>query len=375
MSVQIDKILDLVVDKGASDLHIAVGSAPVVRLSGRLRALNTPPLTPEDTVALMKSITSERHQQELAETGGTDFGFSFGDKARFRVSAFKQKGNVGLVLRQISNTLLTMEQIGLPPAIKTLLSRPRGMFLVTGPTGSGKSTTLAACIDFINTELDHHIITIEDPIEFYHSHKKCLINQREIGVDVGTFDEAIRRALRQDPDVILVGEMRDLETISAAITAAETGHLLFGTLHTMGAAETISRIVDAFPTNAQEQVKTQLSQALMAVISQALVPKVDGGRVAAHEIMVLTPAISHLIREGKIHRINSEIQTGSRYGMQLMDDRLFDLFKTKKIKYQDMMDKCVNPNEMMQKVRESGLVGAGAGGGGGASSTSGRKKR
>jgi twitching motility protein PilT len=369
--VQIDKILDLVVDKGASDLHLAVGSPPVVRLQGKLRALNTPPLTPEDTLSLMKAVTSERAQQELAETGGADFGFGFGDKARFRVSVFKQKGNVGMVLRQIANDMLTIEQIGLPPAVKTLLTRPRGMFLVTGPTGSGKSTTLASCVNFINAELDAHIITIEDPIEFYHQHKKSIITQREIGVDVGSFDEAIRRALRQDPDVILVGEMRDLETISAAITAAETGHLLFGTLHTMGAAETINRIVDAFPTNQQEQVKTQLSQALMCVVSQTLLPKAEGsGRVAAHEIMVLTPAIAHLIREGKIYRINSEIQTGQRYGMQLMDDKLFELFKKKKIKYQDMMEKCVNPQEMMSKVREQGLAG-----GGPATATSARNRK
>jgi twitching motility protein PilT len=363
MSVQIDKILDLVVDKGASDLHVAVGSPPVVRLQGKLRALNTPPLTAEDTIALMKSITSERCQQELSEKGGTDFGFSFGEKARFRVSVFKQKGFVGMVLRQISNKLLSLDDIGLPPAIKTLLNRPRGMFLCTGPTGSGKSTTLASCIDFINQEMDCHIITIEDPIEFYHQHKKSIITQREIGVDVGSFDEAIRRALRQDPDVILVGEMRDLETISAAITAAETGHLLFGTLHTMGAAETINRIVDAFPTNQQEQVKTQLSQALMCVISQTLCPKAEGsGRVGIHEIMVLTPAIAHLIREGKIFRINSEIQTGSRYGMQLMDDALFEQFRKRRIKYQDMMERCVNPNEMIQKVREAGLGGIAGGG-------------
>ncbi len=379
--MQIDKILDLVVDKGASDLHISVGSPPVVRLQGKLRALNTPPLSPEDTLALMKAISSERCQQELAEKGGADFGFGFGEKARFRVSIFKQKGNVGMVLRQISNKLLTIEQIGLPPAIKTLLTRPRGMFLVTGPTGSGKSTTLASCVDFINQEMDAHIITIEDPIEFYHSHKKSIITQREIGVDVGSFDEAIRRALRQDPDVILVGEMRDLETISAAITAAETGHLLFGTLHTMGAAETINRIVDAFPTNQQEQVKTQLSQALMCVISQALVPKAEGsGRLAAHEIMVLTPAIAHLIREGKIFRVNSEIQTGSRYGMQLMDDALFEMFKKRLIKYQDMMERCVNPTEMISKVRESGLAGMSRGvgeapGADAASETSARQKK
>jgi twitching motility protein PilT len=357
--MQIDKLLDLVVDKGASDLHLTVGVPPVVRLHGKMRALNTPPLTPEDTTALMKSIASERAQQELAEVGGSDFGFSFGEKARFRVSILKQKGNIGLVLRQISNKFLTLEQVGLPPMIKSLLSKPRGMFLVTGPTGSGKTTTLASCIDFMNVEQDLHIITVEDPIEYYHPHKKSVMTQREVGVDVPSFSEAIRRALRQDPDVILVGEMRDLETISAAITAAETGHLVFGTLHTMGAAETINRIVDAYPTNAQAQVRAQLAQALLCVISQALLPKAEGsGRVAVHEIMVMTPAIAHLIREEKIHRINSEIQTGSRFGMQLFDDRLFETFKQKKIKYQDMIEYAVNANDLMARIKESGLLAA-----------------
>jgi twitching motility protein PilT len=357
--MQIDKLLELVVDKGASDLHLAVGTPPVVRLHGKLRALNTPPLTPEDTLALMKSIASERAQQELAEAGGADFGFSFGEKARFRVSILKQKGNVGLVLRQISNKFLTMEEVGLPPMIKSLLAKPRGMFLVTGPTGSGKTTTLASCVDFINIESDCHIITIEDPIEYYHNHKKSIVTQREIGVDIGSFAEAIRRALRQDPDIILVGEMRDLETISAAITAAETGHLVFGTLHTMGAAETIHRIVDAYPTNQQEQCRAQLAQCILCVISQALLPKAEGsGRVAAHEIMVMTPAIAHLIREDKIFRINSEIQTGMRYGMKLMDDCLFELFQKKKIKYQDLIEYSVDANAIMARIKESGLLAA-----------------
>ena len=357
--MQIDKLLDLCIDKGASDLHLAVASPPVVRLHGKLRPLNTPPLTPEDTLELMKSITSERCRQELDETGGSDFGFSFGDKGRFRVSIFKQKGNVGIVLRQIVNRFMSLEEVGLPPMIKTLLAKPRGLFLVTGPTGSGKTTTLASMVDFLNMESDCHIITIEDPIEYYHVHKKSIVTQREIGVDIGSFHEAIRRALRQDPDVILVGEMRDLETISAAITAAETGHLVFGTLHTMGAAETINRIVDAYPTNQQEQVRAQLSQALLCVCSQALLPKSEGGgRVAAHEIMVMTPAIAHLIRENKIHRITSELQTGARVGMQTLDDALFELFKKKKIKYQDMIECSVDANSLMQRIKESGLLAA-----------------
>jgi len=357
--MQIDKLLDLVVAKGASDLHLAVGSPPVVRLNGKLRALNTPPLSPEDTLSLMKSITSERCQQELAEVGGTDFGFSFGDKARFRVSVFKQKGNTGLVLRQICNTLIPLDVIGLPQQVLQLLHKPRGMFLVTGPTGSGKSTTLASCIDYCNTEMDHHIITVEDPVEFYHSHKKSIVTQREIGVDVPSFGEALRRALRQDPDIILVGEMRDLDTIGAAITAAETGHLVFGTLHTMGAAETINRLVDVFPTDQQEQVRAQLSQSLSCVISQALLPKADGnGRVCAFEIMVVTPGISHLIRENKVFRIPSEIQTGSRLGMTLLDDSLYKLFKKGTIKYQDMIEKSVNPQDLISRIKEGGAGGA-----------------
>ena len=351
--VDINQLLQVMVDKGGSDLHLAVGRPPVVRFHGRIRSLNLPALNPDDTIGFMKSISSDRAQQELSEKGSSDFGFAFGDQARFRVSIFKQKGNVGLVLRQIPFKLLNFEQIGLPHSIKNLLSKPRGMILVTGPTGSGKSTSLATMIDFINTEHDHHIITIEDPIEYYHNHKKSVITQREIGVDVPSFAEALRRALRQDPDVILVGEMRDLETIQAAITAAETGHLVFGTLHTTGAAKTVDRIIDAFPQNQQEQVRVQLAGSIVAVISQLLIPTADKvGRVAAFEIMISTAAISNLIRENKTYRIDSAIQTGRKYGMILLDDSLFDLFINKKITYADMMQRSQDPSSLQQKVKE-----------------------
>ncbi|HVY60682.1 MAG TPA: type IV pilus twitching motility protein PilT [Planctomycetota bacterium] len=353
-----DKLLELCVDKGVSDLHLSVGSPPVVRLHGRLKPLTTPPLTPEDTTAYMKAIAGDRAQHELAEKGGSDFGFGYHDRGRFRVSIFKQKGAVGLVLRQIPTHLLSLEEIGLPAAVRNLCLKPRGMVLVTGPTGSGKTTTLASMIDFVNSEVDRHIITIEDPIEYFHVHKKSLVTQREVGVDVGGFYEALRRALRQDPDVILLGEMRDLETISAAITAAETGHLVFGTLHTTGAAETIHRIVDAFPPNQQEQVRAQLSTALIAVISQTLMPVAEGkGRIAAFELMVMTSGIAHLIRENKIHRIDSEIQTGGKLGMQLLDDHLLAFFRRQKIKYQMMMEKARNPVELEKRVREEAARG------------------
>jgi len=345
--VEINQLLQLVVEKSASDLHLAVGRPPTLRLSGRLRSINSPELTGEDTARLMKSITSDRCQQELNEEGTTDFGFAFGDKARFRVSCFKQKGEIGIVLRQIPNQLLTFEEIGLPSGIKNLLTKPRGLVLVTGPTGSGKTTTLATMIDFINTEHERHIITVEDPIEYYHSHKKSLITQRELGVDISSFSEALRRALRQDPDVILVGEMRDLDTIAAAITAAETGHLVFGTLHTTGAARTVDRIIDAYP------IRTQLSVSIVAAISQVLLPVADGkGRVAAFEIMIMTPAIENLIRENKTFRIPSAIQTGRKHGMILLDDFLFDLFIQKKITYAEMMMKAAEPSDLQEKVKE-----------------------
>ncbi|MGQ9915580.1 MAG: PilT/PilU family type 4a pilus ATPase [Thermogutta sp.] len=346
----IDKLLNTVVARNASDLHIAVGQPPVLRLDGRMVRLETKVLEPEDTVSLMKSITPERCQRELQEVGGADFGFAFGDKARFRVSIFKQKGCVGMVLRQIPNKLMNFEQLGTPPVLKEIIMRPRGLILVTGPTGSGKSTTLAAAIDYLNENVDHHIITIEDPIEFYHTHKRCTVNQREVGVDVPSFAEAIRRALRQDPDIILVGEMRDLETIEAAITAAETGHIVFGTLHTTGAQGTVNRIIDVFPTNQQEQIRTQLSTSIIGILSQQLLPKIGGGRVAAYEMLVVTPAIANLIRENKTFRINSAIQTGYKLGMQLLDDHLFRLWQEGKIEKKDAILRANGPDELTARI-------------------------
>src|SRR6202167_4802708 len=280
-TLQIDRLLETCVKKKASDLHLAVGKPPVLRLHGHMRELQTKILEPEDTMALMKSITPERIQQEFEETGSGDFGFAFGTESRFRVSVFKQKGFASIVLRRIPSKLLTFEQIGLPKMAEQICRRPRGIFLVTGPTGSGKTTTLASMINYINENFDRHIITMEDPIEYTHDHKKSIVVQREVGVDVPNFSEALRRALRQDPDVMLVGEMRDLATISSAITCAETGHLVFGTLHTNGAASTLNRIIDAFPADQHEQGRVQLANNLSAVISQALCPRVDvEGRVA-----------------------------------------------------------------------------------------------
>jgi twitching motility protein PilT len=350
--IEINQLLQLMVEKGGSDLHLAVGRPPVIRLHGRLRPLNTPDLTPEDTIALMKSISPAKSQQELSEKGGSDFAFGFG-QTRFRVAIFKQKGVVGIVLRQIPSKLLSFEDIGLAHSIKNLLTKPRGLMLVTGPTGSGKSTTLASMIDFINTEYDRHIITIEDPIEYYHNHRKSLITQREVGVDVTTFAEGLRRALRMNPDVILVGEMRDLETIATAITAAETGHLVFGTLHTTGSAKTLDRMIDAFPKEQQEQVRVQLSSSLIAVISQLLLPRVDKpGLIAAFEVMICIPAVSNLMRENKTFKIESVIQTSKKYGMVTMDDSLFELFIGKKITYADMMQKAQDPISLQQKVKD-----------------------
>jgi twitching motility protein PilT len=349
-TILIDKLLHACVKQGASDIHITTGQPPVFRLDGHLRRLETKVLTPEDTVALMKSITPDRCQQELQTVGGSDFGFAFGDLARFRVSVFKQRGNVAMVLRQIPNRLLTFEQLGLPAIVQKLILRPRGLFLVTGPTGSGKSTSLATMIDHINQNVDHHIVTIEDPIEFYHYHKKSTVNQREVGVDVPSFSEALRRVLRQDPDVILVGEMRDLETIEAAITAAETGHVVFGTLHTTGAQGTVNRIIDVFPTNQQEQIRVQLSTAIIGILSQALLPKIGGGRVAAYEMLVVEPAIANLIRENKTFRINSAIQTGAKKGMVLLDDFLFNLWKAGKVTAEDALTKSNSPEDFQRRI-------------------------
>ena len=361
MVVELNKLLQLVVDKNASDLHLTVLLPPTLRLHGSLRPLNLPALTPDDTVSFMKAITPERIQLELKEKGGGDFGFAYEKKARFRVAVYMQKGCVGIAMRLIPNKLLSFEDIGLPGSVKNLLFRPRGLLLVTGPTGSGKTTTLATMLDFINIERDRHVITIEDPIEYFHEHKKSIIAQREIGVDIGNFAEALRRALRMDPDVILVGEMRDLETIQAAITAAETGHLVFGTLHTTGASRTINRMVDAFPVDQQEQIRAQLAAALLAVISQMLLPKAQEGTgvVAAFEIMIINAGIEHLIRENQTHKITSAIQTGAQQGMILLDDFLYNLFIQKKITYQTMMGAAQSPADLETKIKEYTYAAAG----------------
>ncbi|MDB5326282.1 MAG: pilT 2 [Phycisphaerales bacterium] len=354
-TIQIDRLLETVVKRGVSDLHLAVGKPPTVRLHGGLRELQTKTLESEDTIAMMKAITPERIQQEYEETGSGDFAIAYGEAARFRVSIFKQRGNCSMVLRQIPNKLLTFDQIGLPKMAEQICRRPRGLFLVTGPTGSGKSTTLAAMIDYININFDRHIITMEDPVEFYHKHKKSIVVQREVGVDVPSFSEAIRRALRQDPDVILVGEMRDTVTIGAAVSAAETGHLVFGTLHTNGAASTISRIIDSFPADQQEQIRVQLANNRIAVLSQTLCPRIDQeGRVAVYEFMYVTPSIQNLIRENKVFRIDSDIQTGKKYGMQLLDDNLFMNFLSGKISAEEAIDKSRNAGQMVDRLTKAG---------------------
>ncbi len=351
--ILIEKLLQTVIERDASDLHLVVGRPPTLRRHGRLVSLKTQVLTPEDTVGLMKSITPDRSQQELDESGTSDFGFAYGDRARFRVSVFRQKGHISMALRRIPSRLFTFEELGLPSIIKRLLYQPRGLFLVTGPTGCGKTTTLATILDHINSNLDRHIITIEDPIEYYHNHKRAIVNQRELGIDVPDFAEALTRGMRADPDVMMVGEMRDLDTMQAAITAAETGHLVFATLHTTGAANTVNRIVDGFPTERQEQVRVQLSVSILAVLSQQLIPRSDtDGVVAAYEFMVTTSAIRNLIRENKTYNIDSHIQTGRRFGMQLLDAHLFDLYTRGFISGHEALLKARKANELETKVRE-----------------------
>lgn len=349
--IHVDRLLETCIRRSASDIHITVGRPPVLRLHGKLRSLETKVLEPDDTMSLMKQITPDRNQQELQEVGGTDFGFAYGDKARFRVAVFRQKGNVAIVMRRIPYKFLTFEEIGLPQICKALCRRPRGLFLVTGPTGSGKTTSLATMLNYVNDNFDRHIVTVEDPIEYYHTHKKSLVNQREVGNDVPSFAEALRRVLRQDPDVILVGELRDLETMASAVASAETGHLVFGTLHTTGAAGTINRIIDQFPVDQQEQIRVQLAFNLVAVLSQALMPRANSpGMVAAYEFMVVTPAIANLIRENKTFRIDSSIQTGKKWGMQLLDEHLWSLYTQGTISSEEMIDKARHPGELQEKL-------------------------
>lgn len=350
-------LLQATIDEGASDLHVRAFMPPELRIHGELVAIADEAFTAEETRRLCNEIMTPEQVAEAESNGGTDFALAHEDGTRFRVSVFKERGRWGCVLRMIPSTFLTLEQIGLPPSIKELLFKPRGLILVTGPTGSGKSTTLASMIDVINQERGVHVVTVEDPIEFYYTSKKSLVTQREVGSDVPSFAEAIRRALRQDPDVILVGEMRDLETIGAAITAAETGHLVFGTLHTTGAAETIDRIVDAFPVDVQDQVRTQLSVGLQAVISQILLPKLgpDGqvhGRIAAFEIMLATPSVRSRIRDNKTFQIRSDIQTGAKFGMVTLDACLLEHYRNGLIRYDELVTKAQDPDSVVAKLNE-----------------------
>lgn len=352
-TINIFELLDHMIELDGSDLHLVVGDPPTIRLHGGLHRLTQyGNLNAEQTNYMMRQIAQERSIKELEECWGADFGFSYETKARFRVSLFMQKHTLALNLRLIPYRLLTFEQIGLDKNVQDLCKAPRGLVLVTGPTGSGKTTTLATMIDHINRTRESHIITIEDPIEYYHNHNKSVVSQREVGTDVPTFDIGVIKALRQDPDVILVGEMRDLATISAAVRAAETGHLVFSTLHTTGAARTVDRIVDVFPFDQQEQIRAQLSGNLLAVISQALVPKIGGGRAAAFEIMLCTPAIQHMIRDKKTHSIISAIQTGSQLGMRTLDTSLLEHYTSGKIAKEEMLRLAERPAELLEKLGE-----------------------
>jgi twitching motility protein PilT len=344
-----EDLLRLCVDEGGSDIHLSVGAPPAVRLRGKLVKLELRPLAAEDTEALARSIVSEANLHRANTEGSVDFGLTFRGDNRFRVSLFRQKGTLAMVLRLIPRRLLSLEEIGFPPSVRELLSLPRGLILVTGPTGSGKTTSLASMLDVINSLTDAHIVTIEDPIEYFHDHKHGLVNQREVGVDVPSFAEGLRRALRQDPDVILVGEMRDLETMETAITAAETGHLVFSTLHTTGAARTVDRIIDAFPSDQQAMIRAQLSSNLKAVISQLLLPRADGkGRVAAFEVMINTPSIGALIRDNKTFRIANDILTGSKYGMVTLEQSLVNLYSEGLITRDLVIAKCQDPQAAEQ---------------------------
>ncbi len=349
--IPMEDLLRLAVDEGASDVHLTVGAPPAFRLNGRLVKLEVRALNPEDTETLARAITSDANMQRVNEDGSVDFGFSFRGADRFRVSVYREKGSLALALRLVPKRMMTLEEIGLPPVVRTLLDQPRGLILVTGPTGSGKSTSLASMLDVINKTTDAHIITIEDPIEYYHDHGRGLVNQREVGIDVPTFADGLRRALRQDPDVILVGEMRDLETMETAITAAETGHLVFSTLHTTGAARTVDRIVDAFPEDSKETVRVQLASNLKAVISQVLIPRSDQpGRVAAFELMINTPSIAAIIRKNETFRIANDILTGGKYGMVSLDASLAELYVAGIIGYEQVLTKAQDPQAAVQII-------------------------
>lgn len=352
VALRIETLLEHVIKNKASDLHLQVGLAPMLRVDGKLSAIaNTPVLTEAQVETLIFAILDADQKEVLLKDKEFDFSFAFGDLGRFRVNAYHERGNLAAALRLIPNEILTTEQLGLPEVVNSFADYPRGLVLVTGPTGSGKSTTLAALIDKINSERSEHIITIEDPIEFTHKSKESVVVQREVHYDTYSFSAALRSSLRQDPDVVLIGEMRDLETISAAITIAETGHLVFATLHTNSAAQSIDRMIDVFPPHQQPQIRSQLSNILMAIVSQRLVPTIGGGRVAAAEILVATPAVRNIIREGKSHQLDAVIQTGADKGMQSMDRTLISLIKAGSITYDDAKTFAVDLEEFERLMR------------------------
>jgi len=359
MEFDFAEILMETIKVDASDLHLAVGSPPVIRVRGELRRLDYPTLTAQDTREIMYSILNNDQRKRLETDWQVDFSYAVPGEGRFRVNAYIQRSAIGAAFRMIPSKIRTVDELGLPAVIHDFVKKPRGFVLVTGPTGSGKSTSLAAMIDEINEQRREHIMTIEDPIEFLHRHKNCIVNQRELGTDAPSFGLALRAALRQDPDVILVGEMRDLETISTALTAAETGHLVFATLHTQDTPQTIDRIIDVFPPHQQQQVRIQLSVSLQAVVTQQLLPTADGsGRVAACEVLSMTPAVRNLIREGKTHQIYSVLQTSAAHGMQSMDSALAQLVREGKITRQLAESRSIVPEELARLLGPTAVTAA-----------------
>ncbi|MFO7888572.1 MAG: type IV pilus twitching motility protein PilT [Eubacteriales bacterium] len=337
MSIDIINYLKRTIEIGASDLHVTVGHYISMRIDGKLEIVGDKKLTPEDTFAIAEELLNEKQMEALKEKGDIDFSFAIKDVGRFRINAFRQRGTYSMALRAVSLDIPTLEELKLPQILKDLTHKKRGMIIFTGPTGSGKSTSLASMIDIINRQRSEHILTLEDPIEYLHKHNKCIVNQREYGSDFQSFPQGLRASLRQDPDIILLGEMRDLESVEIALTAAETGHLLFSTLHTIGAAATIDRIIDVFPPHQQQQVSVQLANVLVAVVSQQLMVKKEGGRVVSTEVMITTPAIKNLIREKKTHQIQNAIQTGTKYGMHTMDNDLLRLYRNNTISKETVM--------------------------------------
>jgi twitching motility protein PilT len=362
LQVPVPELLGRLLDAGGSDLHLTAGSPPVVRVHGDLERLEEyPNMTPRALQGMIYAILPQKLRERFEQELELDMSYSLPGRARFRVNVFMQRDAVGAVFRVIPFEIKDIEELGLPPVVADLARFPRGFVVVTGPTGSGKSTTLASMVDVVNRERAGHIMTVEDPIEFLHKHKTCIVNQREIGADTHGFGQALKHVLRQDPDVILVGEMRDLETIGTAITAAETGHLVFATLHTQDAPQTIDRIIDVFPPHQQQQVRVQLSTTLQGVVTQQLVPTADGqGRAVACEVMVATPAIRNLIREGKVHQIYSAMQAGGRFGMQTMDMSLAAHVKAGRITQAMAFERCHDPEELQRLVGSSGALSASA---------------